>query len=260
MPSKTVTVARVGARVPAQRAARSVKKTTRDGGNVISVDNADGLSNMAARAITERVLTGRCVPGQRLIEGDLARELKVGRGTIREALRRLAAERVIALVPHRGAFVRSLTQREMLELQDVISALYGLAVSLAAEAISTPEHRAQLSAAYERLVAGGSQSDRVLHALDRSGFYDVIFAISGNRELARIAPIVLVQIIRIQVHPFLSAADLSELFSDYHNLYEAIAEGNAARAKRLIEQHVRRRRQQIENLPAEAFAGETDYS
>jgi DNA-binding GntR family transcriptional regulator len=256
--SPKATLSHAPGRAAPKRSAKP-KKPADSNHNIIDLDNFDGLSNMAARAITERVLSGRCVPGQRLIEGDLARELKVGRGTIREALRRLAAERVIALIPHRGAFVRSLTKREMVELQDVISALYGLGVSFAADTINKGGHRAQLDTAYRRLVAGGPQSNRVLHAQDHSGFYDVIFSICGNRELARIVPSVLVQILRIQVHPFLSAGDLDDLFSDYHLLYEAIVESNGARARRILEQHIRRRRSQIEKLPDEAFADEQEY-
>jgi DNA-binding GntR family transcriptional regulator len=212
----------------------------------------------AARAISERVLSGRYVPGQRLIEGDLSRDFKVGRGTIREALKRLAAERVVELIPHRGAFVRSLTKTETLELQDVVLALYSYAVSLAASRINEGDKRKRLTAAYRRLVAGGPQSDRIHHALDRSSLHDVIFSICGNRELARANPTVLIQILRIQIHPFLTVHDLNALYSDYQLLYAALVRGDAAKARRAIEQHIRRRRRQIEKLPPEAFAPETD--
>jgi DNA-binding GntR family transcriptional regulator len=213
-------------------------------------------SDLTAQAIVERVLSGRFVPGQRLTEGDLSRDLKVGRGTIREVLKRLAAERIIALVPFRGAVVRALTKAETLELQDIINALYGLAVSLAAGRIQQGDNRKRLSAAYQRLVADGPQSDRVHHAVDRSSFYDIIFSICGNRELMRINPAVLVQILRMQVHPFLTADDLNATFADYRPLYEALIHGDGLRAKRVFERHMRCRRKQLERLPDDAFANE----
>ena len=221
------------------------------------VEHDPSLSDVAARAIIDRVLSGRCVPGQRLTEGDLARELKVGRGTIREALKRLTAERVVALIPHRGAFVRALTREEVLQLQDVVKALYGMATSLAAAQIHLGNNRRRLTAAYERLCSGGPQSDRILHAIDRGSFYDVIFSICGNQELLRVNPAVLIQILRMQVHPFLSADDLRELFSDYRLLYDAIIDGDGKKAARVFETHIRRRRTQLERLPAEAFADES---
>jgi DNA-binding GntR family transcriptional regulator len=216
-------------------------------------------SDVVAQEITDRVLTGRCVPGQRLIEADLSRDLKVGRGTIREALKRLAAERVIALIPHRGAVVRALTRDEAIELQDVVLALYGLAASLAASRIEHDGNRKRLTAAFERIIADGPQSDRILHALDRSSLYDVIFTIAGNRELMRANPTVLIQILRIQIHPFLAPDDRAKLFADYRQLYDALIRGNAAKARRAMEKHIHLRRAQIERLPPEAFAGESEY-
>jgi DNA-binding GntR family transcriptional regulator len=219
-------------------------------------EHGPSSSDLAAHAITDRVLSGRWVPGQRLIEGDLSRDLKVGRGTIREALKRLAAERVIALIPHRGAFVRALTREEALELEDVIVALYGLAASLAAARIEHGDNRRRLTAAYQRLAADGPQSDRILHAVDRSSLYDVMFSICGNRELMRINPAVLVQILRMQIHPFLTVDDLNEAFTDYRPLYEALIRGDGPKARRAFEQHMRCRRKQLERLPDDAFASE----
>jgi DNA-binding GntR family transcriptional regulator len=120
------------------------------------------------------------------------------------------------------------------------------------------DNRKRLTAAYRQLVAGGPQSDRIHHALDRSSLHDVIFSICGNRELSRVNPTVLIQILRIQIHPFLTAHDLDALYSDYERLYAALLRGDAAKSRRAIEQHVQRRRRQIEKLPPEAFAPETD--
>src|SRR4051795_5578940 len=61
------------------------------------------------------VMQGRYAPGQRLIEADLTRDLRVSRGPLREAFRRLSAEGILEMVPHRGALVRRLTMREMKE-------------------------------------------------------------------------------------------------------------------------------------------------
>jgi len=220
-------------------------------------DHGPSSSDLAARAITDRVLSGRWVPGQRLIEGDLSRDLKVGRGTIREALKRLAAERVIALIPHRGAFVRALTREEAVDLQEVIVALYGLAASLAAARIEEGDNRKRLTAAYQRLAADGPQmSDRIVHAVDRSSLYDVIFSICGNRELMRVNPTVLIQILRIQIHPFLTMRDFNDLFADYRPLYEALIRGDGKKARQSFERHMGICRRQLERLPAEAFAND----
>jgi DNA-binding GntR family transcriptional regulator len=207
-----------------------------------------------ARAITDNIMIGRYVPGQRFIEGDLARDLQVGRGTVREALKHLSAERIISLEPHRGAYVRVLTKDEALELLQVLTALHGLAVTLAAARIDHGDNRKKLTAAYARLRADGAKSDRVQHSTDRNSFYDVIFEIAQNRELWRIYPAIPTQILRMQVHPFLSKADFDELFADYRLLYDALLNGDGKKARKLFELHARHRAAQFESLPPQAFA------
>lgn len=218
------------------------------------VSHGPSSPDRAANSIANSILVGRCVPGQRLIEGDLSRDLQVSRGTVREALKRLAAERVITLTPHRGAYVRALSRTEALELLQVLNVLYGLAASLAASHIAEADNRKKLTTAYERLRADGPNSDRILHSIDRSSFYDVFFAISGNRELVRINPVLPTQILRMQVHPFLSPADLQKLFADYRLLFDAIVGRDGRKARRIIDVHIERRRSQIKRLAPEAFA------
>ena len=53
---------------------------------------ADGSPGVVYRGIVDGLYRGRYVPGQRLVEADLTRDFEVGRGSVREALSRLAAE------------------------------------------------------------------------------------------------------------------------------------------------------------------------
>ena len=102
---------------------------------------APGEAAPAARAtsssgsVVEEILTGlydgRYVPGQRLIEADLTRHLKVSRGSVREALSRLSAEGVVKLTLHRGAYIRTLTRAEVRGVLEVTEIIVGLAARLA---------------------------------------------------------------------------------------------------------------------------------
>ena len=60
-------------------------------------------------SIKEIILKGDYQPGQRIGEVDLAKLLGVSRSPIREAIQRLGQEGLITLIPHRGAFVTSLS-------------------------------------------------------------------------------------------------------------------------------------------------------
>ena len=87
-------------------------------------------------AITRNLRAGVFVPGQRLIEADLTKELRVSRGPVREALKRLAAEGVLTVTRNRGAYVRALSRVEVRDSLVVLEALVGVMADLAARRIS----------------------------------------------------------------------------------------------------------------------------
>lgn len=212
--------------------------------------------DQVVHAIKHGILLGRFVPGQRLIEADMTRDYKLSRGPVREALKRLAAEGVVALSPHRGAYIRLLTRREMLELLYVLEAIVCMAVRHAAPRLKKAEHRNRLKLAYDRLMEHRPDGDRVLQSMDRNRFYDTIFEIAGNQELARLHPVVPTQILRMQVYPYLSSEDRHQQFGDYQLLHEALRRGHGRDAQRIVSRHLRRSRLQVRKLPDEAFASE----
>jgi DNA-binding GntR family transcriptional regulator len=76
------------------------------------------------------ILDGELAPGERLNEVALANTLGISRGPLREAVRRLASEGLLTLVSHRGAFVRTFSRDEIVELYEVRAALELHAVRL----------------------------------------------------------------------------------------------------------------------------------
>jgi DNA-binding GntR family transcriptional regulator len=246
----------VVARVDAGEAALSATEADSDGRAALS------SPDLVVSAIERGILLGRFVPGQRLIEADLTRDLKVSRGPVREALKRLAAEGVVELTPRRSAYIRALSRREVLELLQVLRAVMGLSVRLAAARIRLDRGRRRqgyadrLQRAYERLEMQGAHGDRVLQSIERTRFYDAIFEIAGNRELVRINPVVPTQILRMQVHSFIPVEAHRHQFADYALLYDALMRGDPRQAKRIVELHIRHSRRQMLRLPDEAFASE----
>ena len=212
--------------------------------------------DQVVETIKHGILLGRFVPGQRLIEADMTRDHRVSRGPVREALKRLNAEGIVALSRHRGAYIRLLTRREVLEILIALEAVVGLAARLAALNIAQNDHRARLQAAYDKLNAHGANGDRVLQSIDRNAFYETIFHIAGNHELSRIHPAVPTQILRMQVYPYLALRDRERQFSDYSQLFDSIRTGNSRGAYRIVVRHLRRSRLQIRKLPDAAFAEE----
>ncbi|MBM3482467.1 MAG: GntR family transcriptional regulator [Alphaproteobacteria bacterium] len=207
-------------------------------------------------ALIKGVRAGRYVPGQRLIEADLTRELRVSRGPVREALKRLAAEGLVSLIPHRGAYIRALTRAEVHDMLLVQEALAGLGARLAAAVINEADHRAEFENAYGRLQTFRQRDDAIAFIEERSRFYATMIRIGGNAELRRMMPALHIHLLRMQFHAHLTPKDRERQFEEYDALVAAILAGEQNDAEKLMRQHIRRTRLAIERLPDEAFAAE----
>lgn len=87
-----------------------------------------------ADALRTQILEGSPAAGEPLREVELSEAYGVSRHTLRAALRRLAAEGIVVLEPHRGARVASIGPEEMRGLWELRTALEVEAVRLALEA------------------------------------------------------------------------------------------------------------------------------
>ena len=81
----------------------------------------------------------RLLPGERILQDRLAREMGVSRTPLVNALKRLAQERLVEWVSRRGIYVKRFTKREMARLFQVREVLEGLSARLAAPRIDRDE-------------------------------------------------------------------------------------------------------------------------
>lgn len=98
------------------------------------------------RAILSGVLPG----GTRLVQADIAAQLKVSTTPVREALRDLAAEGLIQFDPHRGAIVHELNLSELVEVYEIRKVLESLAIRKATQRI-TAEQLAAATALQDKM-------------------------------------------------------------------------------------------------------------
>ena len=96
--------------------------------------------------LREDILAGSMPPGSRLVECDLTARFAVSRGPVREALRRLAAEGLIDHWPNRGALVRRLSARDIIEFFQIRVEVESLAARLAAESDDADARRRFIAA------------------------------------------------------------------------------------------------------------------
>lgn len=86
----------------------------------------------AYQRLVDEIRRGELRPGTRLREIELAERFGISRTPIREAIRRLEADGLIAHAPRHGAVVKALTRQEAMELYDMRVVLEGTAARMAA--------------------------------------------------------------------------------------------------------------------------------
>jgi DNA-binding GntR family transcriptional regulator len=139
-------------------------------------------SEAAYEALTTMIRTRQILPGDFVSENSVARDLAMSRTPVREAIRRLAQEGALVVLPNRGVVVARLTVEDLEEIYQVREVLEGLA-SRNAAIRATPETIAQLGSLIERM-RGTVQPDGEdsFSALDLE-FHAAIAGASGNSRL-----------------------------------------------------------------------------
>ena len=140
------------------------------------------LSSDVTRALREAILTGLYQPGDHLTEAQIAREMQVSHGPVREALRELAAEELIVIESHRGAFVKSFTAGDVREIYSMRCMLETAMVKLAIERV-TEADIAELDILIDEMrKAADDEEPATLIELDLT-FHRQLCSLCGHRRL-----------------------------------------------------------------------------
>ncbi|MBL1079100.1 GntR family transcriptional regulator [Nocardia sp. 2] len=193
------------------------------------------LRHRAYDSIRDRIVGVEWRPGQRLVERDLAAELEVSRIPLREALRMLAAEGLVLLVPGKGALVAPFTPDDVNHLFDVREALESLAARLAA-ARATPDTVTPLKTTLAEARSATKSGDLPRIAAANAAFHADIIELAGNPLLS------------IQMRPLAArtewlfrltaSRDAAEQCSEHEALYTLIASGRGEEAAACAFAHV----------------------
>src|SRR6187401_2211972 len=102
------------------------------------INHPSTIAGEALNKIIEAIITGELKRGERIPEAQIARQLGISRGPLREALRRLE-NRLVTRMPRVGVSVIQITEKDLEELFAVREALEGFACRAAAERITDDE-------------------------------------------------------------------------------------------------------------------------
>ena len=204
--------------------------------------------------LAEMIASGSLKPGQHLVEAELADHMGVSRQPIREALQRLAVDGWVELRPAYGAYVHVPTAEEIAQLLGVRSVLEAYSAREAAQH-ATGDRVARLRELYAAGVAAlAAQDDSGLVAANTE-LHAAIVRMAGNRVLAELIAQV-ERRVRWYYTPIARPRG-EEAWQEHDGVIQAIADGDAGRAERLMRAHTERttdfyRREFVEAHPTPA--------
>ncbi len=125
------------------------------------------LTDRAYHVLEEAIVRLDLQPGEVVSEAQLSARFHYGRTPIREALQRLARERLVRILPRRGIVVAAVDVREQLRLLEVRRELERLCARLAARRADVPQRARLLALAAEMERTAETGDDTTFLRLDR---------------------------------------------------------------------------------------------
>ena len=203
------------------------------------LQNHRPLREIVYEQLKMQILTGKIVPGTRMMEVELADEMGVSRTPVREAIRKLEKEGLVTIEPRRGAYASDISVEDMVDTLEVREDLEGLAASLAA-AKMTPEEIEELI----RLTKGYSEA---IHNSDTEKmisydeqFHRHIVACSGNKTLMQISETVQELALRFRYLYYDDFSRYENMPVEHKHIIDAITSGDAEEARAVADQHVKK--------------------
>ena len=192
----------------------------------------------AYRRVREAIVSGQLVAGASVSERGLADTLGVGRTPVREAIKALAHEGFLDIVPTRGTFVRQLTLQDLREIHEVRLGLEGIASVLAAERGPSDELHA-CAADLRALAASADDLDTAAGQQAGWRFHESIFRATGNaRLLAQYRNLREQSGLALRQNDHYDASRVREAMHEHLRIYDAIAARDGEAAQRLSWEHL----------------------
>ncbi|MFC3695230.1 GntR family transcriptional regulator [Chenggangzhangella methanolivorans] len=143
--------------------------------------------------LREMIMQGELRPGEKVPEEQLCERFGVSRTPIREALKVLAAEGALEILPHRGAIVARITEEQIAELFPIMASLERLAGALACRRADEADV-ARIKGLHEQMMACYRAEDERGYLRFNRLIHETFFDIAGNATLATLYQQILTRI------------------------------------------------------------------
>lgn len=196
------------------------------------------LRDVVFNTLREAILRGDLVPGERLMELQLAAKLGVSRTPIREAIRMLEQEGLAITIPRKGAIVAGMTEKDMQDVLEIREALEELSVQVACDKI-TDEEVEKLQRNMKNFEHSLKSGDLKKMALADVEFHDVIYQATDNPKLINMLNNLREQMYRYRVEYLKNPQNHEQLLKEHEAIYRGIMEKDKDAVTEMIRRHIR---------------------
>ncbi|HRK23713.1 MAG TPA: GntR family transcriptional regulator [Beijerinckiaceae bacterium] len=204
------------------------------------VERPKTLTDIAAAAIREAIITGRIAQGEQVSEAQLAGSLGLSKTPVREALLRLQTEGLVAVSPHRGTFVFSLSDGELTHICELRLALETGAVILALE-----RNRERLVSGWlailDRMGAALNLPDPAAYLVSDSEFHEHLIHCSGNRYFQDAYSLIAAKVTTLRLKLGRDSFHMEKSFLEHRLLVDHVRTGAVEQAQQVLRRHIARK-------------------
>ncbi|MDR2613826.1 MAG: GntR family transcriptional regulator [Candidatus Accumulibacter sp.] len=155
------------------------------------------LHDMVVSRIRDMIIEGLLEVGARIHEGQLCRQLGVSRTPLREALKVLASEGLVELIPSRGAVVRRLTRKDARDMMEVLAHLERMAAPMTCLKASDAQIR-EIRRLHDEMLDLYAARDRLRYFKLNQRIHSLLVALSDNESLYLVHDILQTRMRRIR--------------------------------------------------------------
>lgn len=195
------------------------------------------LVTQAASQLRDMIAQNKLPPGTRIRERDIAKQISVSRTPLREALRILAVERLVEILPNRGAVVAVLHPSEIEGLLGVLGVLEGFAGEEFCSKAAN-EEIAEVRALHFEMLAAYERKDRLEYFKINQAIHLAIVAGAGNPSLKEVHGQINARLYRVRYQSNLTNSNWETAIAEHHAILEALTKRDAPTLSAILRAHL----------------------
>ena len=184
--------------------------------------------------IKDAIIQGKLKPGQRIVEAHLCREFDAGRSLVRQALMNLEQEDFIQAIPYSSPVVTELSQKDIVQIYDLLGVLEGLSIRIATPRLIDEEIE-KIESLVKAMEENQENKFRVFEY--NLQFHHFLTELGGNTRLIHFVRNLRSQANRMSLQSFYNPEQIRESLSEHRKILNAIKDKKPLKAEKFVRDH-----------------------